>query len=131
MTPAGTAAPVEIRSPLDFATTLARVADAIVAAGLTVFARIDHAENARNAGLQMPATVVLLYGNARGGTPVMLAAPLAALDLPLRVLVHETPTGTVIAYHPVGPLLEQAGVPKELLHRLDPAQQLLGASVGL
>jgi hypothetical protein len=57
--------------------------------GVTIFARIDHAEAARNAGLAMPPTQVLIYGNAKGGTPLMLGAPSIALDLPLRVLVRD------------------------------------------
>ncbi|RWA53434.1 hypothetical protein AU476_14045 [Cupriavidus sp. UYMSc13B] len=57
--------------------------------GMTIFARIDHAEAARNVGLAMPPTQVLIYGNAKRGTPLMLAAPGVALDLPLRVLVRD------------------------------------------
>lgn len=131
MTIADQGGAVEIGSLFDFAATLARVSDAIEAAGLTIFARIDHAENARKAGLQMPPATVLIYGNARGGTPAMLAAPLAALDLPLRVLVHETQGGTAIAYHQVAPLLELAGVPEALARRLEPAQQILGGSIAV
>ncbi len=56
---------------------------------LTLFADIDHAQNARDAGLTMPKTRVLIFGNAKAGTPLMLAAPDIALELPLRVLVRE------------------------------------------
>jgi len=52
--------------------------------GMTIFARIDHAEAARDAGLAMPPTQVQIYGNAKRGTPLMLAAPSVALDFPLR-----------------------------------------------
>lgn len=121
--------PTEIASAFDFAMTLARVTGAIAAAGLTIFARIDHAENARHVGLAMPATILLIYGNAKGGTPVMLAAPRAALDLPLHVLVRETDSGTVIAFHPIAPTLLKAGVPDGLAHRLDPAQRVLMKAV--
>ena len=65
---------VEIPSPFGFEDTVARLVDAIGAAGLRVFARIDHARGAREAGLEMPPTMVLLYGHPKGGTPVMLAA---------------------------------------------------------
>ncbi len=74
-------------SPYSVAETLTRLEAAITERGLTVFARFDHAAAARSAGLQMPETTVLVFGNPRAGTPVMLAAPLIALELPLRVLV--------------------------------------------
>jgi uncharacterized protein (DUF302 family) len=118
--------PVEHVSPVPFAATLKRVEQAIEAAGLTVFARIDHAAGARSAGMTMPPTVVLYYGNPLGGTPIMLAAPQAALDLPLRVLLREDAGGqTVISFYPVAPLLRASGVPVELAEWLEPAQRLL------
>ncbi len=116
----------EAASALPFDATVDRLTAAIEAAGLTVFATIDHAAAARHVGLSMPPTLVLIYGNARGGTPVMLAAPHVALDLPLRVLVRENAGGaTIVAFHPVAEMLTAAGVPAELVHRLDGAQHLL------
>ena len=113
-------------SPTDFASTVARITSAIGEAGLTLFACIDHAAGARDAGLAMPPATVLIYGNAKGGTPIMLAAPQAALDLPLRVLVRQREDGqTVIAYHPIVPMLRRMGVAPELAARLEPAQHLL------
>ena len=99
--------------------------EAITAAGFKVLARIDHSDGARRAGLMMPPAVVLIYGHAKGGTPIMLAAPQSALDLPLRVLVREAGEGTVVSFRPIAPVLLQAGVPEDLAHRLDPAQHLL------
>ena len=117
---------VEHAVPADFAPTLERVVKAITDAGLMVFARIDHAANARDAGLTMPPTTVLFYGHAKGGTPIMLATPQAALDLPLRVLVRQREDGkTIIAFHPIASTLRCAGVPEDLASRLDPAQRLL------
>ncbi len=117
---------VEHGSPFSFAVTLDRLTAAIERAGLTVFARIDHAAGARNAGLAMPPTVVLIYGHAKGGTPIMLAAPQAALDLPLRVLVREdADAGILVAFHPIAPMMLAAGVPDALANRLEPAQNLL------
>jgi uncharacterized protein (DUF302 family) len=113
-------------SPLGFEVTLERLTAAIERAGLAILARIDHAAGARDAGLEMPPTVVLLYGHARGGTPIMLAAPQAALDLPLRVLVRVDADGrTLVAFHPIAPALLAAGVPDALANRLEPAQTLL------
>ncbi|MDE8345928.1 MAG: DUF302 domain-containing protein [Acidocella sp.] len=109
-----------------FEATLERLTAAIAQAGLILFNRIDHQSGAREAGLDMPPTTVLTYGHPKGGTPIMLAAPLAALDLPLRVLVRVRDDGqTTIAFHPVGATLRRAGVPDSLSGRLDPAQQIL------
>lgn len=117
---------VEHDAPGAFDETLRRLVDAIGRSGLTLFARIDHAAGAREAGLRMPSSTVLIYGSPKGGTPLMLAAPLAALDLPLRVLVREREDGrTVVAFHPAASMLLRADVPKALVHRLDPAQHLI------
>ncbi|MGJ7512313.1 DUF302 domain-containing protein [Variovorax sp. GT1P44] len=105
---------------------VARLTEAIVAAGLQVFATIDHGRNAHEAGLSMPPAVLLIYGNAKGGTPIMLTTPVAALDLPLRVLIREGSEGTaVVAFRNIGPVLRQVGVPEVLAARLAPAQRLL------
>ena len=117
---------VQHPSPLGFEATLARLEAALAQAGLTVFARIDHAAGAAQVGLTMPPTVVLVYGSPRGGTPLMRADPLLALDLPLRVLVHQASDGRVaIVYHPVAATLQRPGVDPVLWQRLEPAQQLL------
>lgn len=116
----------EYVSSVEFALTLERLEQGIAKAGMTVFARIDHAAGAREFGMEMPPTTLLLYGSPRGGTPIMLAAPQAALDLPLRVLVRQDAKGQVrIAFHPAAAMLRLAGVPKELTARLDPAQRIL------
>lgn len=117
---------IELSSAWEFEETLLRVEEAIRGAGLTIFARIDHALAARDTGQAMPPATVLIYGNPRIGTPIMLAAPLTALDLPLRVLVQERPDGrTEVAFHPSETLLRRAGVPEELAGRLLPAQHLI------
>ena len=116
----------EFASAADFQATLDRLVQAIEAAGLTIFARIDHAAGAREIGMQMPPTVVLIYGHAKGGTPIMQASPQAALDLPLRVLVREDAGGqALVSFHPIISVLQQAGVPEPLAKRLEPAQSLL------
>lgn len=121
---------VEHASPLRFQETVERLAKAIAEHGMTIFARIDHAANARDAGMTMPPAMVLIYGNGKGGTPIMLATPLAALDLPLRVLVRERADGkVVIAFHPIAATLRGAGVPEEFVERLAPAQQMLVAAM--
>lgn len=122
---------VEHVSPLAFEPTLERIKQAITDAGLMLFASIDHAAGARDAGLTMPAATVLIYGHAKGGTPIMLAVPQAALDLPLRVLVRQRDDGrTVIDFHPIVATLRKAGVPEDLAARLQPAQNLLLKALG-
>jgi uncharacterized protein (DUF302 family) len=117
---------VEYLSPVPFDATLERLTTAITQAGLILFYRIDHQAGARDAGLEMPPTTVLAYGHPKGGTPVMLAAPLVALDLPLRVLVRVRDDGrTAIAFRPIGAVLRRSGVPDALAGRLDPAQRIL------
>ena len=114
----------------DFSTTLKRVEDVITKAGLTIFARIDHAAGAREVGMMMPPTMVLIYGSPKGGTPIMRDTPQAALDLPLRVLIREGENGkTVIGFHPIVPVLHRLGVAADLAARLSGAQRILLAAV--
>jgi len=120
---------VEIESPWPFLETLAKLSLAIEAAGLNVFASIDHAAGAAALGMSMPPTVVLIYGHAKGGTPIMQAQPRAALDLPLKVLAREADGKTLVAFHPVSSTLEKAGVPAHLASRLEPAQRLIAAAL--
>jgi len=117
---------IEIASDKSFDATLGRLIEAIARSSMTLFARIDHAAGALAIGTPMPPTTVLIYGSPAGGTPLMLAAPLAALDLPLRLLVRENDQGEVsMLFHPIAPVLRLAGVPEALAHRLDRAQQML------
>ncbi len=117
---------IELRSHRDFARTLERIIGTIRDAGMTLFAQIDHAAAARAVGLTMPPTVVLLYGNPKGGTPIMLATPRVALDLPLRVSVREDETGTtLVAFHSAERMLRDAGVADAMVTRLEGAQQIL------
>src|SRR5580693_10135387 len=73
--------------------TMDRLETEIKAKGLTVFARIDHAAGAAQAGLALRPTEVLIFGNARGGTPLMQASQTAGIDLPLKCLVWQDETG--------------------------------------
>jgi uncharacterized protein (DUF302 family) len=83
--------------------------------GVTLFALIDHSGEAAKAGLKMPPTKLSIFGNPKAGTPVMLAAPSAALDLPLKILVAEDSKGEVwISYNSVDYLKERHGLPQNL-----------------
>jgi uncharacterized protein (DUF302 family) len=75
--------------------TMDRLEAAVKARGLTVFARIDHAAGAAAVGLPLGPTELLIFGNARGGTPLMQENQTAGIDLPLKALVHEDAAGNV------------------------------------
>lgn len=77
--------------------TLTRLEAAIRERGLTLFARIDHSDEAQGVGLAMQPAHVLIFGSPKDGTPLMVAAPLLALDLPLKVLVWQDAAGKVWA----------------------------------
>lgn len=80
---------VRFESRYSFSETLAHLQSALEASGLRIFATIDHRAAAQSVGLDMPPTAVLIYGNPKGGTPLMLAAPDFAVELPMRLLVRE------------------------------------------
>ena len=80
--------------------TMGRFEAAVKAKGLTVFARIDHAAGASEVGMTLPPTELLIFGNAKGGTPLMQANQATGIDLPLKALVYEDEAGKVwLAYN--------------------------------
>ncbi|WP_052443210.1 DUF302 domain-containing protein [Streptacidiphilus neutrinimicus] len=84
---------VSVPSRFPVALTVERLRSAIAAKGLTLFALVDHSGGARDVGLEMNDTQLLVFGNPRGGTPAMVARPLLAIELPLKALVWRTTTG--------------------------------------
>ncbi len=101
---------VEKPSPHSVPETLDRLQTAVENAGATVFARIDHQDNAHAADLELGPVSLLIFGNPRMGTPFMAANPRAGLDLPVRVLAFEENGGTVIAYLAPDALAARYGV---------------------
>lgn len=85
----------EIASPYPFEETVGRIERTAAARGLVPFGKLDHAAAASRVGLSLRPTVVLMYGNPAGGTPVMQAHPSAAIDLPPRILVWQGDDGRV------------------------------------
>lgn len=77
------------KSQFSFKETQARLEAAIKAKGLTLFAKVDHGDNAAKADLKMPPSIVSIFGAAKGGTPFMLASPTAGIDFPMKALVWE------------------------------------------
>lgn len=93
---------ISIPSKFSVAETLDRLADALEAKGIRVFARVDHSGEAEKVGMKMPPTQLLIFGNPKGGTPVMLAAPTSAIDLPLKALAWQDAEGkTWLSYNDV------------------------------
>ncbi len=91
---------VNIASKSGFQETLARLRQEVISRGLTLFAAVDHAKGAEEAGLALRPTTVLIFGNAKGGTPLMQASQTIGLDLPLKALVWEDGKGqTWISYN--------------------------------
>jgi uncharacterized protein (DUF302 family) len=102
------------RSAFGHDETVAHVADAIAAHGLTLFARIDHAAAARAAGLELEEELVLLFGNPRAGTLLMQEDPRIGVELPLRILIWTGASGVLLGYRD----------PRELGERYDVAAEL-------
>ena len=97
--------------------------------GVTLFALVDHSGEAEKVGLKMPPTKLLIFGNPKSGTPLMLAAPSAALDLPLKILVAEDSQGKVwISYNSREYLKERHGLPENLLPNIAVVQALAAAA---
>lgn len=82
-------------SPYSVTETLDRLESILHSKNITIFARIDYSGEAAKAGLAMPPTQLLIFGNPKGGTPIMLAAPLSAIDLPLKALAWQDTDGKV------------------------------------
>ena len=97
--------------------------------GVTLFALVDHSGEAEKVGMKMPPTKLLIFGNPKGGTPLMLAAPSAALDLPLKILVAKDSQGKVwISYNSREYLKERHGLPENLLPNIAVVQALAAAA---
>jgi uncharacterized protein (DUF302 family) len=84
---------VSVKSAFPVSETVDRLVRLVESKGLTVFCRIDHAANAVGAGLQLRPTEVVIFGNAKGGTPLMQAAQTIGIDLPLKALAWEDAAG--------------------------------------
>lgn len=109
------------------AAVVKRLTDLLEERKITVFAVIDQAAAARDVGLQLRDTVLVVFGNPAAGTPVMDAAPLSALDLPLKVLIWDDGGQTTVAYRdPVAAAVE-LGAPQEAAARLGAIHALTDA----
>jgi len=96
-----------------------KVKNILQSKGITLFALVDHSGEAEKVGMKMPPTKLLIFGNPKGGTPLMLAAPSVAIDLPLKILVWEDGQGKVwVSYNSPEYLQERHGLPQDLLQNI-------------
>jgi uncharacterized protein (DUF302 family) len=110
---------IEISSNHSVDQTVERLKGILKAKGVTLFTLVDHSGEAEKAGMKMRPTKLLIFGSPKAGTPVMLAAPSTAIDLPLKVLVWEDSSGKVwISYNSPAYLQERHGVPEELMQNI-------------
>jgi uncharacterized protein (DUF302 family) len=108
--------------------TLERLKHTLQVKGVTIFAIVDHSGEAEKVGLKMPPTKLVLFGSPKAGTPLMLAAPSIAIDLPLKILISEDREGKVwVSYNSVTYLQERHGFPKELLQNIAVVETLADA----
>jgi uncharacterized protein (DUF302 family) len=99
--------------------TVEKLKGILQANGVTLFALIDHSGEAQKVALKMRPTKLLIFGNPKGGTPVMLAAPRSAIDLPLKILIWEDAQGKVwLTYNSTVYLQERHNLSPELLHNI-------------
>jgi uncharacterized protein (DUF302 family) len=110
---------VHISSRYSVAETVERLESLLRAPGLVLFCRINHSAEAEKVGLEMHPTQVLVFGSPKAGTPLMVAAPSLAIDLPLKALIWEDADGQVrISYNSPEYLQQRHGIPDELLSNI-------------
>jgi len=121
---------IRVTSRHSFGETIDRLQAIFAEKGMKMFAVVDHSGEAEKAGLRMLPTRVLIFGNPKGGTPLMVAAPSLAIDLPLKALVAEDERGKVIVtYNDAAYLQKRHGVPEELIKNLAGAGNLIAKAV--
>lgn len=98
---------------------VSKIKSLLVIRGITFFSVIDHSGEAEAVGIKMPDTKLLIFGNPRGGTPLMLASPSIAIDLPLKLLVTEEANGKCsISYNSPQYLQKRHQIPKDLIQNI-------------
>ena len=109
--------------------TVERLQTLLRAKGVTLFALVDHSGEAAKVGMTLPPTKLVMFGNPKAGTPLMLAAPSVAIDLPLKLLVWEDAQGKVwLSYNSPAYLQQRHGVPEALLPNIAVVEALARAA---
>jgi uncharacterized protein (DUF302 family) len=110
---------VDLQSHQPVDQTVARLTAVLREKGIKLFALIDHSGEAEKAGMKMPPTKLLIFGNPKGGTPLMLSDPRTAIDLPLKILIWEdTQEKTWVSYNSPEYLQQRHGISAELIKNI-------------
>ena len=110
---------IHLRSPYSVTNTLQRLKAIVTNKGLTIFAHIDHSGEAAKVGLTMQPTELLIFGSPKSGTPLMIASPTIAIDLPLKALVSQDAEGTVwLSYNSPESLQQRHNSPEALVQNI-------------
>ena len=126
MTPAAENGMIHLTSPYSVPETLRRLESLLQVRGLAIFARVDHSGEAEKAGLKMRPTQLLIFGSPKQGTPLMVASPTLAIDLPLKALAWEDASGKVwLSYNTPEYLKQRHNIPDELLKNISGVGALL------
>ena len=116
MAPGKSSGLIDILSSHSVEETVEKLMGILQAKGITLFALVDHSGEAAKVGMKMRPTKLVIFGNPKGGTPVMLAAPSSAIDLPLKILIWEDAQGKVwVTHNSTAYLQERHKLPSELL----------------
>lgn len=130
-TPSSDNGMVHLSSPYSFSETQKRPESVLQSKNLAVFARIDHSGEAEKIGMKMHPTQLIIFGSPKAGTPLMVASPTLAIDLPLKALVWEDAGGKVwISYNSAEYLKQRHNVPDELVKNIAVIGPLLQSVVG-
>jgi uncharacterized protein (DUF302 family) len=121
---------VRIASKYAVEETLKRLESVLAERGVRVFTVVDHSGEAEKVGMKMRPTKLVIFGNPKGGTPVMVAAPTLAIDLPLKALISEDEGGRVwVTYNSPEYLQQRHGVPEELIKNIAVVGALVARAV--
>ena len=116
---------IDIRSRHSVDETVEKLKGILQAKGITLFALVDHSGEAAKAGIKMLPTKLFIFGNPKAGTPVMLAAPSSAIDLPLKILIWEDAQGKVwVTYNSLAYLQQRHNLPPEVLPNINVIEAL-------
>jgi uncharacterized protein (DUF302 family) len=122
---------VEIPSSHSVDQTVAKLEEILTAKGVRLFALVDHSGEAEKVGMKLTPTKLLIFGSPKAGTPVMQASPSSAIDLPLKILVRQDPTGKVwVSYNSTDYLKVRHSISEQLVKNLAAIESIAAAAAG-
>jgi uncharacterized protein (DUF302 family) len=131
MAPEGNNGIIDVPSKHSVDVTFEKLRSALQAKGVTIFTVVDHSGEPEKVGIPMRPTKLIIFGSPKAGTPLMLASPSVAIDLPLKVLVWEDNEGRAwVFYNSPANLRERQGLPQELLKNIAIVEDLAAAAAG-